>query len=102
MLTDKEMLKIAEEYVKDIEKQTKIKLLIGHEVTIKKLYGHVFFYTSKKLIETGNDKYAVAGNAPFLVESKSGKVIVFGTSMPEDYYIKEYEEGRWPDNRRLI
>ncbi|MEL1245114.1 hypothetical protein AAEO56_12630 [Flavobacterium sp. DGU11] len=101
MLTENEMITIAEDYIKKIEKESGIDLIIGHEVTIKKSYGHIFFYTSKKLIETGDDKYAVAGNAPFLVENETGKVIEFGTAENEEYYIEEYESGRWPNNRRV-
>jgi hypothetical protein len=101
MLTENELTTIAENYVKEIEKRTEISLIIGYEITIKKPYGNIYFYTSKKYIETGDDKYAVAGNAPFLVENKTGKIIVFGTAETQDYYIEEYEAGRWPDNRKI-
>ncbi|MFN4362481.1 YrhB domain-containing protein [Chryseobacterium hispalense] len=99
MLTEKEISEIANKYIKEIEKRTGIELLIGDEETIKKPYGNIYFYTSKKWYETGDDRYAVAGNAPFLVEKETGNVIVFGTARTEDYYIKEYEAGRWPLNK---
>ncbi|WP_165590516.1 hypothetical protein [Chryseobacterium aquaticum] len=41
------------------------------------------------------------GNTPFLVENKVGKIVVFGSSRGLDYYIEEYEGGRWPDMPRL-
>ena len=96
MLTKNEINRIAQEQVLDIQAKVKIDLIILHEETIYKEYGNVFFYTSKKLLETNDDKYAIAGNAPFLIENKTGKIIVFGTAHIEDYYIKEYEAGRWP------
>jgi hypothetical protein len=37
-----------------------------------------------------------------LVENKTGKIIVFGTNRSIEYYIQEYESGRWPDMPRLI
>lgn len=96
MLTKNEINRIAQEYILDIQAKIKIDLIILNEETISKNYGDIFFYTSKKLFETKNEKYAIAGNAPFLVENKTGNIIVFGTAHMEDYYIKEYEEGRWP------
>jgi NADP-dependent 3-hydroxy acid dehydrogenase YdfG len=38
---------------------------------------------------------------PILVENKAGKIVVFGSSRGLDYYIEEYEAGRWPDMPRL-
>ncbi len=96
MLTEKQMTEIAKKHVKEIEKISNIKVAIGYEVTIKKPYGNIFFYTSKKFAETGDTKYAIAGNAPFLVENKTGNIVRFGTSESDDYYIEEYEAGRWP------
>ena len=96
MLTEKQILEIAEKHVKEIEKESRIDLLIGYEETIKKPYGHIFFYTSKKFVKTGDFKYAIAGNTPFLVEKNSGKIISFGSSESDEYYINEYEAGRWP------
>lgn len=102
MLTENELMIIAESNVKEIEKEAKIALLIVHQQTIKKSYGNIFFYTSKKFFETQDDKYAVAGNAQFLVENKTGDIVEFGTAMGIDYYLAEYEAGRWPSNRKLL
>jgi len=98
MLTEMEILEIANKYIELVEKESKMETIILYEETIKKPYGNIYFYTSKKLYETGDDRYAVAGNAPFLVEKETGNIIVFGTARTEDYYIKEYEAGRWPLN----
>lgn len=101
MYTEKEIIKIATEFVIEIENRVKIELVLTLENTIKKPYGLVFFYTSKKFNETKDYLYAVAGNAPFLVENKTGKVIEFSTSDDIDFYLVEYEAGRWPNNKRL-
>ena len=102
MLTEQAILEIAEGFNKKIEAESGIDTILVHEYTIKKPYGDVFFYTSKKYYETHDDRYAVAGNAPFLVENTTGKIIEFGTAMDTEYYLEEYEAGRWPDNRRLL
>jgi hypothetical protein len=100
MLTENEMNIIAEKYVSEIVDRTSINLIVLYDYTIKKKYGHIYIYTSKEYFETKNDRYALVGNAPFLVENATGKIVVLGTAKSDEYYIKEYEEGRWPNNRR--
>lgn len=68
MLIKEQIKTIAEKYVKNDENDSGIQLIISHEHTIEKPYGSIFYYTSKLYKETGNFKYAIAGNAPFLVE----------------------------------
>jgi hypothetical protein len=95
MLTDKEILKIAENYVLETEKEIGIPLIIVPENVIKKPYGNVYSYTSKEAYLTKSGKHDLLGNAPFLVEKKSEKIIEFGTYAPEEYFLEEYEAGRW-------
>ncbi len=103
MLSKEKVLERAELFLKEIGKESQIELSIVYESIIRKEYGDIFFYTKKKYYETKDEKYnTIAGNAPFLIEYKSGRIVEFGTSQPITYYIQEYEEGRWPDNIRLI
>lgn len=94
MLTDKEILKIAEDYVLETEKEVGIPLIIVPENIIKKSYGNVYSYTSKEAYLTKSGKHNLLGNAPFLVEKKSGKIIEFGTYAPKEHFLEEYEAGR--------
>lgn len=96
MLTAEDMLKIASNYIKSFENEVGLELKIIENFSITKKYGTVFFYTTKKYFDTKDDKYGIAGNAPFLVENKTGNIIEFGTNRSEEYYIHEYEAGRWP------
>jgi hypothetical protein len=49
----------------------------------------VFFWDSRKFLQTGALEDAIAGNAPVVVEKKSGEVHVTGTAAPlEDYLVK--------------
>ena len=41
-------------------------VIVEHS-TIERPWGWVYFYNSKKYLETGEARYAVAGNAPLLV-----------------------------------
>lgn len=96
MLTEQEVIEIATNYVK--KRSTKYDLVILDNEAIKKSYGMIFFYNTRKFNETRNaDDNTLLGNAPFLVENNTGKIIVFGTSRSDEYYIDEYEAGRWPN-----
>jgi len=66
-------------------------LIIVDEATIERPWGWVFFYTSKKWKETGDIHYAIAGNAPVIIERSTGKLIDTGTAREIDYYIENYE-----------
>jgi hypothetical protein len=68
--------------------------MIFDEHTIEKPYGWIFFYTSRLWFETGDIRYAVAGNAPFLVDRETGAIHVFGTARRTEAYIAQYERER--------
>ncbi len=66
--------------------------LVLDDDTIEKSWGWVFFYTSQRWHDTGDIAYAIVGNAPLLVERKSGRLIVTGTAFPIERYLQAYEE----------
>ncbi|MGI9651209.1 hypothetical protein [Chryseobacterium sp. RLHN22] len=102
MLTEQEVITIAQNYVLERSQQSGYDLVILDNAEIKKPYGIIFRYNTKKfnLTRNFNDK-TLLGNTPFLVENMTGKIIIFGSSRELDYYIQEYEAGRWPDMPRL-
>jgi hypothetical protein len=59
---------------------------------VAKPYGWVFFYNSHEFIRTGNRRAALAGNAPFLVDRVNFNLKVFGTALPLERYLTEYEK----------
>jgi len=65
--------------------------IVLDEATIEKPWGWVFFHTSKLWRETGDIKYAVAGNAPLIVERESGRILCTGTACATERYIENYE-----------
>lgn len=102
MLTEQEVIAIAKNYVLERSQQSGYDLVILDNAEIKKPYGIIFRYNTKKFNQTRNfnDK-TLLGNTPFLVENMTGKIIIFGSSRELEYYIQEYESGRWPDMPRL-
>jgi len=69
-------------------------LVVLEDETIEKDYGWVFFYTSRKSVESNYANHLVAGNGPIIVESQGGTMTQLGTALPAEEYIKEYEERR--------
>ncbi len=63
------------------------------EHTIERDWGWVFFYDSRRYLETGDLSFAVAGNAPYLVRRADGAVFETGTAFPVEHYIEDFEAG---------
>jgi hypothetical protein len=66
-------------------------LVLQLQHTIERPFGWVFFYTSRLYLETGEIRYALAGNAPFTVNRHTGEIVKTGTARPVHEYIAEYE-----------
>jgi len=90
MLTDQEMLKIAKRFIRRIVDQD-IEPIILMEEIIKKNYGNIYRYQSKEFLLTRDFNKALGGNAPFLVEKKTGRVVTFSSRMTLDNNMKAYE-----------
>lgn len=95
MLTEQEVIEIANNHIKMFEGEVG-ELVAPKEAMIKKNYGIYFRYVLKIYYEMRDERYnTLLGNAPFLVKNNDGKIIEFGTLGNLDYYIKEYEAGRY-------
>lgn len=91
MLTNQEMLIIAEKYmVFSSDEDTELILYQGR--IIEKPYGNIYYYNDKIYIETGDFQHHVV-TGPFLVEKSTGRVVNFGTAHPLEFCIDEYEKG---------
>jgi hypothetical protein len=67
--------------------------LIIDEHTIERSWGWVFFYDSQRHWQTGDVRFAVAGNAPYFVRRANGAIFVAGTALPVEHYIERFEAG---------
>ena len=67
-------------------------LAIVPEGTVEKEYGWVFFYNTKKYLETEVISYALAGNGPVIIEKSDGRITAFGTNKPVEELIRDYEQ----------
>ncbi len=93
MLTENEMLVIANKYIAFKEKKSNKELVLYLDNIIKKPYGNIYRFESKKYIDTGIFGYRLLGNSPFLVEKQTGRIVNFGTSNVLERYIDAYENG---------
>ncbi len=71
-----EARKIAKKYIElvdctFIKNELVNELVIVDSSTLTEDFGWVFFYTSKKFLETSEIKYAIGGNAPIIVDKSS-------------------------------
>ncbi|WP_158534797.1 YrhB domain-containing protein [Pseudomonas sp. URMO17WK12:I2] len=66
-------------------------IIIVDAATIERSWGWAIFHTSKLWLETNDTKYALAGNAPTLVERETGTLIPTGTAFSIERYIENYE-----------
>jgi hypothetical protein len=71
-----------------------LELWLLDEHTLEEDFGWVFFYTSKLFHETGDYRYALAGNAPMIVDRSEGSIQPTGTAYPISHYLAEYRHRR--------
>jgi Immunity protein 35 len=57
-------------------------------------FGWLFFYTSRLYRDTGDSQYALAGNAPLIVDRRDGTLHTTGTAHPIEHYIDRYRRER--------
>ncbi len=82
---------IAFQYVEVRQKEANCELNIIHELTQEEQFGWVFYYDSKKFIDTEDPKFAVGGNAPIIIDKQTGKIEITGTAHPVEHYIGIYK-----------
>jgi hypothetical protein len=64
---------------------------IVDDSTIERPWGWVFFYESRRFLETRDSSAQLLGNAPIIVERESGRTFETGTAHPTDVYLRNYE-----------
>jgi hypothetical protein len=88
MITQSEAQSLAEAY---LQSQGIANVAILPTSTNEKAFGWVFFYQSREHLETADASFALAGNAPLIVNRHDGSVSPTGTAFPLARYFAEYE-----------
>jgi hypothetical protein len=66
--------------------------VVVEEDTIERPFGWVFFYNSKRFLETGVFSYRLAGNGPVIISKHDGRVEFCGTAKSVSELIEDYEK----------
>ena len=79
------------EFLRTMESAVGFELALIHSRTLERGFGWVFFYDSKRHLETGDFRDGLAGNAPIVVTKKDGKIHETGTAYPIEHYLRQFE-----------
>jgi hypothetical protein len=60
--------------------------------TIEKPYGWIFFYNSRRYVESGELVYALVGQGPVVVVADTREIIELGSAYPSEVAIKQLED----------
>ncbi|WP_298901164.1 hypothetical protein [uncultured Psychroserpens sp.] len=94
MLTEQEMLEIAEKFLRKMEETSDLELMLYPDnQVVRKPYGNIYYFDSIKHITTGEHKYAIVGAAPFLVEKEKRRIVTFSTANTLESQLPDYENG---------
>ena len=90
MLTNSEAIKLVSE---NIQKMSPVEdpYVVNESKTVEKSFGWVFFYNSKKFLETGAIRDRLAGNGPVIVNRVTGEILFCGSNKPVEELIHDYE-----------
>lgn len=55
-------------------------------------FGWVFYWNSRRFLETGDGRHALHGNTPFLVDRRDGSVHPIGTGAPLQASIRAFAD----------
>lgn len=94
MLTEQQVIEIAKNYVKERKEKSGLDLVILDNEALKKPYGIIFFYNTKKYNDTRNDDdNTLLGNAPFLVENKTETLSYLEPANLKNIIFKSTKQG---------
>jgi hypothetical protein len=91
MLTKREALEAVSKALDPMNPRS-IPLVVLDEQTIERPFGWVFFYQSKKFVETGEFGDRLLGNGPVIVNRLDGSIEFCPTYQRHEKSIEEYEK----------
>ncbi|MCG8425511.1 MAG: YrhB family protein [Proteobacteria bacterium] len=92
MLTKEQAQQRVEKYLLDEVCENEGDFKIVESATVERDFGWVFVYDSAEYLETGDEMDRAVGNAPVLVDRRSGELHVTGTGRTVEEYIGLYEK----------
>jgi hypothetical protein len=75
--------------------------VIMKDKTVERAFGWVFFYTTRKYLETHDPQYLVPGAAPLVVLREDGSTEFLPTSIPPTRAIELFQK-RWEQRKSAL
>lgn len=91
MISEEDALVLARRHIESTCRDVAGGVEILREHTIRKPYGWVFFYDSRRFLETSNPLHALGGNGPVLIDM-NGSVHQLGTGRSLEDLLAEFEK----------
>lgn len=89
-ITATQALAIANKVVADLDGP--VNQVVVEDQTVERVFGWVFFYTTRRYLETGNISDVILGNGPLVVHRADGSFEHLATSVPPQRAIEIYEQ----------
>ena len=90
MITKEEALKLAMSRVHELGAGGE-EFALALDRTIERDRCYVFFYNTKRFLETGENRYRLAGNGPILVSKYDGYLQAYGSNRPVEVFVSDFE-----------
>lgn len=91
MISKSEAEKLVEQHLQGLNREVPGGVALMHDSTIERPYGWVFFFNSRRFLETGDPLESLLGNSPILVEARDGHMTHLGTALPISDSLKQLE-----------
>jgi len=62
-------------------------------------FGWIFYYNSRKFLETQDENFMLVGNAPLIFERETGHIFETGTAYAIEHYLKNYHDTGDPNRQ---
>jgi|SRR5688572_9729382 hypothetical protein len=89
-ITKDDARKVVNAYLTKLQAGRSYELALMEDRTRDEDFGWVFFYNTKRFLESGDMQWALGGNAPLIVDRRTGELHVTGTAHPIEHYIEEF------------
>lgn len=91
-MTQQEALQKVRAHIAQVMSDDDVEFVVLEEKTLATDFGWVFFYDTKEFAETGDELARAVGNAPLIVDAKSGHLESTGTAHPVEVYVDLYRK----------
>jgi len=87
---------LAQQHLSKMQVSPPVELAILDEHTIETDFGWIFFWNSKSYLQTDEFQYALAGNAPLIVDRRDGSIHETSTAQSIEEIIERYRRTHPP------